>query len=59
MSKMKKSETQIEENELKLDALIIETIVLYKPVATDLRRLFAISIRPDILKMKNGNDLYH
>jgi phosphate transport system protein len=42
MTKMQHSETKIDENEIKLDSLIIQTIVLYNPVASDLRRLFAI-----------------
>ncbi|MBT7093967.1 MAG: hypothetical protein HN936_12025, partial [Bacteroidetes bacterium] len=35
-------ENEIDGNEIKFDSLIIQTIVLYKPVASDLRQLFAI-----------------
>lgn len=42
MDKLEENETQIDKNELKLDALIIQTIVLYQPVASEIRSLFAI-----------------
>ena len=37
-----KNEEKIDQNEMQLDENIIRTIVLYQPVAGDLRRLFAI-----------------
>ncbi len=42
LEKLAKNERKIDENELKLDSMIVQTIVLYKPVASDLRRLFAV-----------------
>lgn len=40
--KLEENENEIDKYEVKLDDQIINTIVLYKPVATDLRKLFAI-----------------
>ena len=40
--RLEKNEEKIAQGEKQLDDLIIQTIVLYKPVASDLRRLFAI-----------------
>jgi len=39
---LRKNEEKIDRSEMQLDELIIRTIVLYQPVAGDLRRLFAI-----------------
>lgn len=39
---LRKNEEKIDQNEMHLDENIIRTIVLYQPVAGDLRRLFAI-----------------
>ena len=39
---LKKNEEKIDRSEMQLDEHIIRTIVLYQPVAGDLRRLFAI-----------------
>ena len=39
---LEKNEEKIDQGEKQLDELIIRTIVLYQPVAGDLRRLFAI-----------------
>lgn len=41
-SKLIKNEIKIDKFEVKLDDLIIQTIVLYKPMASDIRQLFAI-----------------
>ena len=40
--RLEKNEEKIDQGEKQLDELIIRTIVLYQPVAGDLRRLFAI-----------------
>ena len=40
--KLDENEKQIDKYEVKLDEHIINVIVLYKPVASDLRHLFAI-----------------
>lgn len=42
IKQLKKNEEIIDRSEMQLDELIIRTIVLYQPVAGDLRRLFAI-----------------
>lgn len=39
---LKKNEDKIDQSEIQLEELIIRTIVLYQPVAGELRRLFAI-----------------
>jgi len=42
IKQLKKNEEIIDRSEMQMDELIIRTIVLYQPVAGDLRRLFAI-----------------
>ena len=42
VQQLTKNEKLIDKSEMQLDELIIRTIVLYQPVAGDLRRLFAI-----------------
>lgn len=42
LEKLVKNERKIDENELKIDSMVIQTIVLYHPVASDLRKLFAM-----------------
>lgn len=42
IQKINKNELAIDSHDIRLDKLIIQTIVLYKPVASDLRQLFAV-----------------
>jgi len=42
MKKIRKNELEIDASDVRLDKLIIQTVVLHKPVASDLRQLFAV-----------------